>query len=717
MRKLSSILLLLLSNGIIVGGNLSSPAPVIEELKIFNKVVRVGDSSEILSEPIEYTESIELKSMQNSFTIEFGTSNPSSEEDTFAYMLEGFDHEWIYTSGHRVSYTNLAPGEYRFLLRAASAAGVWGEQTTSLEIRVLPKWYRTTLSIGLFALLVIGVIIFFLRLLSIRNKMRSNLELERRDKQRQAELHQMKIQFYINMSHELRTPLTLILAPLQELISRARDSWSLEQFSYINKNAKRLNHIVNQLMDYRRAELGVFSLRVKRENLYEKTLQNFLYYDKYAQKREIDYNLYSDIQNELVLFDSNYIDLIINNLLSNAFKFTKNGDRIYIKLNRLSDSIVLEVSDTGVGIPKSQQEKIFDRFSQFSSEHQGSGVGISLVQRLVELHHGTIRLESEQDKGTSFFITIPQDESLYSAEELAADSTEELPDSDNQYTINSREMHLENIEYCLEDEESKLKDEQGKRGTILIVDDSTDIRHFIAKGLNDTYNIIEASNGAEALEIVNSRPIDLVLTDAVMPIMGGIELCRRIKQNAKTYHIPIYIISAKGEQSDHIEGLKAGADDYISKPFSMTRLASKIQNTLRTRRRAFENYSNSMSINPKNITSNIQEEEWLNRAIQVVNDNIDNVEFSTEDFATEMNVSRSNLHLKLKAITGQGAVDFIHKVRFGRACELLLEGRYSVSEISYMVGYNTPSYFASRFKKYLGCSPSEYVKKFNVSSD
>ena len=253
--------------------------------------------------------------------------------------------------------------------------------------------------------------------------------------------------------------------------------------------------------------------------------------------------------------------------------------------------------------------------------------------------------------------------------------------------------------------------EADKKGTILVVEDNVELRDYLVGGLSDLFDVIVAGNGQEALDLLRDKEVDLIVSDVMMPVMDGVKMCKHLKQNLRTCHIPVYLLSAKADVKYQLEGLKVGADDYLPKPFSMSVLKAKIQNSLRTRRRAFDRYSNSTDVEPEKIAMNSLDEDLLRKAIEVVERNMDNVEFSTEQFAREMNMSRSNLHLKLKAITGKSAIDFIHKIRFGRACQLLKEGKYSVSEISYMVGYNTPSYFAARFKKYMGCLPTEYIKK------
>ena len=536
--------------------------------------------------------------------------------------------------------------------------------------------------------------------------MQTEIRMERLDKERREEISQMKIRFYINISHELRTPLTLIVAPLQELLSGVAGHWEREKLLYIQRNTKRLLHLVNQLMDYRRAELGIFELKPIYANAYKRVLSNFLNYESLAKRKDIDYNFYSELQDDEVLFDGTYLDLIINNLLSNAFKYTEEGESISVKLYRENKYIVLQVIDTGVGIPDDKQQKIFERFYQMENGHEGSGIGLSLVQRLVELHHGQITLVSEVGKGSTFSIYIPQDKSAYSTEELLGGSRE--PEEQRVYSTNAHDVYVDDTEIVELD--SSEREESGKHGTILIVEDNEELRQYLSNGLSVQFNLIEAENGQKALELLKDNDVDLILSDVMMPIMDGIKLCKLIKQNLRTCHIPVYLLSAKVDIKYQLKGLQVGADDYIPKPFSMEVLVAKILNMLRTRYRIFERYSKTLEIEPEKITNNVMDEEVLKKAIAIVEKNMSNVEFSTEQFASEMNMSRSNLHLKLKAITGKSAIDFIHRIRFNRACQLLKEGKYTVSEISFMVGYNTPSYFAARFKKYIGCLPTEYGK-------
>lgn len=580
------------------------------------------------------------------------------------------------------------------------------QPATVLIINVLPVWYKTWWANFLFMSCFIALIVFIFRFFWMRKSMKAKLEMERRDKEHQEEINQMKMRFFINISHELRTPLTLILAPLQEVISQISDRWTRNQLEYIQRNANRLLHLVNQLMDYRRAELGVFELKAKKDNAHQLIQDNFLFYEKLARHKKITYSLQSEVEDKEVLFDANYLELIVNNLLSNAFKYTESGQSITVSLKEVNQELLLQVSDTGIGIPINKQGKIFERFYQIESEHVGSGIGLSLVQRLVELHHGRIELESEEGKGSTFSVYIPQDTSLYKPTELA--SKDDNPDNEQVYSTNAKEMYFIDTE---KKENETIPADPKRHGTLLLVEDNDEIRNYLNAHLSTQFNVLKVGNGAEALETLKEQDVDIILTDVMMPIMDGIKLCKLVKQNIRTCHVPVIMLSAKGEAKDQMEGLQTGADDYIPKPFSLPILTAKIQNMIRTRRRMQEHYSKSLEVEPEKITFNAMDEELLKRAVAIVEKNMDNISFSTDEFAKEMNMSRSNLHLKMKAITGESTIEFIRKIRFNEATKLLKDGRYTIAEVSSMVGFNTPSYFATSFKKYFGCLPTEYIKK------
>lgn len=684
-----------------------SPNPIISGLWMEAHKIEPGDGSGILDTDISMTGGIVLNPKQNTFSISYTVPNfLSGKRDSFAYRMEGFEKEWHYVEGKRnVTYSNLPAGRYVFQLKAANNDGVWNQTPTELEILIRPWWYKTVLAKIFFGLALVAAVLVAMRFFVERTKMKNRLILDAQEKEQQEELHQMKMRFFINVSHELRTPLTLILNPLQELITRENDTWKRKYLKYIEKNAQRLLHLVNQLMEYRRAELGVFKLRVRGENAHKIIRENWMFYEKLAQNRKIKYTLLSELEGKNIYVDGQYLELILNNLLSNAFKYTESG-HIDVHAYLDGENMVLEVSDSGVGIAADKQEKIFERFYQVDDKHIGSGIGLSLVHRLVELHHGTVSIDSQEGVGSVFTITFPQNLSLYAEDELiSGEATEGLKASIKEVFINDFDP----------EEEIDLSSTEETRGKLLVAEKNDEVRHYMRDVLSKMFEVKTVRNGQEALEYLNESPVDLVIADYVMPVMGGDKLCAHIKQNIATSHIPVIIVSARTDTKDQLEALKSGADAYIFKPFSMSVLIVRIQNMLRTSMRISDRASKSMDISPEKISFNAMDEQLLNRAIEVVGENLDNVDFSTEEFAQAMNMSRSNLHLKLKALTGESALDFIRKVRFKEACKLLKDGRYSIAEISDKVGFSTPSYFATSFKKHMGCLPTEYVKQHHNS--
>ena len=682
-----------------------TPAPWITGIQVFNKDVRPMDGSGILEKNIMDAERIILKHYQNSLTLEFSVPNYlSGGHNTFAYMLDGYDKEWYEVKDKRsVSYSNLPHGEYVFKVKAANNDGKWNDTATKIRIRIKPIWYKTAAALIFFSILTILLFIALYTFIVERKERESRFELEKQEKAHQEDIHQMKMRFFINISHEMRTPLTLIINPLQELIGKSTDSWMRKQLKYCERNAKRLLHLVNQLMDYRRAELGVFKLRVRQENVHKIIKENWSFYEKLAQSKKIRYSLLSDVEGKSLYIDGQYLELILNNLLSNAFKYTDKGS-ITVNVFEKEERLRIEVSDTGTGIPADQRDRIFERFYQVDNEHIGSGIGLSLVQRLVELHHGSISLQSEVNQGSTFTVELPSSATAYTEEEFEDGNNQEVR------STNTPDMYMLDSEKHIEEEGNS---DTKKRGKLLIAEDDEEIRAYMNEELSKLFDITLAKNGEEALQLLKENEPDIVLTDMMMPVMDGMKLCTQIKQNINTGHIPVIMLSAKTDSKDELEAFKTGADAYIQKPFSMAMLIARIQNTLRTRHRLQDKVTKSMDISPEKISFNVMDEMILNKAISIVEQNMDNAEFSTEEFAKAMNMSRSNLHLKLKALTGESALDFIRKIRFKEACRLLKDGRYSISEISDMVGFNTPSYFATCFKKYIGCLPTEYIKKNN----
>lgn len=677
--------------------------PKIIKIQVSNKEVSPFDETGILTDNILNTKKIRLTPKQSNIGFEFVASNYlSGKHNLFAYKLEGLDKEWNYTSKNRfVTYSNLQSGKYTFIVKAANSDGKWSDNHAHLAITVLPNWWQTWWAILLFSIIAISIVYALYYFLHQRRLMEKQLAIEHLEREKTAEVNQMKMRFFINISHEFKTPLTLILSPLQELIERTNSKWESAQLQFIQKNANKLMHLVNQLMDYRRAELGVFELKAKNTIPKKTVFETFILFEKLARQKNIQYNIEYQPEDREFLIDLNYLEMVLSNLLSNAFKFTPENGTISVRVEEDVNYLILEVEDNGRGISKEKLPFIFDRYYQEDNSSIGSGIGLSLVKKLMELHHGYVSVKSEVKKGSLFSAFFPQDEELYAPEEI--DTKESQHNSKHK-----------NIDFLIDENTEKSTDAaaiSSQKGTLLIVEDDNDILNYLKERMSESYRIITAGDGEEALEKVNENEIDLILTDVMMAKMDGIKLCKTIKKNIRTCHIPVIMLSAKANISDLLKGFEVGADDYFPKPFTYSVLNAKIQNMLKSRTIIKEYYSNSSEIEPEKVTFNQLDKELLTKARKIVMDNLDNSGFSADLFSSEMGMSRSSLHLKLKAITGESTIDFIRKIRFNEAAKLLLDGRYNVAEVSAKVGFNSPSYFATSFKKYFGYLPTDYIKK------
>ena len=695
-----------------------SPSPLINQLTVFNKIVTPNDNTKILEQIIELSRSIKIPPQFNVFGLEFVVPNfLAGTKNSYSYMLEGFDKEWYTTERNSVSYSNLAPGKYLFRVKASNNNGRWSLNETQLEIEVLPYWYNTWLAKLLFFSLIIGIVIFLIRFYLSRQILSKELEFERVNNERVKEIDQAKIRFFVNVSHEFRTPLTLILSPVREMLERGvkEYKWVQHQLGLIERNAERMLHLVNQALDYRKTELGAMPLHVKHLELEPFIKKSYELFTQLAEKKDTEYIFNSTVSDQKVYVDPNYLERILTNLLSNAFKYSPNGGTITLNLSIKGNNTCIEVEDTGYGISKEKFDRIFDRFYQEDDNTQGTGIGLSLVKNLVEKHRGGITLDSEVSKGSKFTVLLPAMKESYEESELSPKIENEIIDhviikngKEEKITYENQDSSLDNgeaNEIIIENEEYVVKKK------IILVEDDEEIRNYLAGHLSDKYNVLEAENGKIAWEILQQEDeIQLILSDLMMPLLDGLTLCKMVKQNIHYCHIPFILLTAKNEVEHQLKGLKVGADDYMGKPFIYSIVEAKISNVFKQHQRIIRKYANSVEINTQELASTGLDEEFLSKAMFIIEKHMDNEDFSVEDFSSEMCMSRSGLHLKLKAITGESARDFIRKVKLNHACKLLKEGKYNLTEISELIGF-TPAYFSTAFKKYTGYMPSEYLKK------
>lgn len=649
------------------------------------------------------------------FRITFSVINYlSNSRNKFAYKLEGYDSDWIYDvwAGSRgVNYWNLSPGRYIFKVKACSDSGQWSETPAEFFIDILPMWYQTWWAKTLFFFFILSVLVFIFYFFIVRAKMRMQVQIEHIERNKIEEISQEKVRFYINMSHELRTPLSLILAPLEELLGEKNsfEPGIQQKLSYVYKNGQRLLHIVNQLLDFRKAESGTLPINIVSGPVESMSMNVFNLFKENARKRDINFHFSSDLKDELLPVDRMYLETILMNLLSNAFKFTPDGGEISLSLWKKETAYGFTIRDNGIGIPIEKLSRIFERFYQVDDNQKGSGIGLSLVKLLVDKHRGTIEVVSETGKFTEFKVTLPADIQVFPAEEQRQDKeaslslSEPIPSLDVSY--------MEEIMLPSADLEKQESGEEEGRATILLVDDNKEMVDYLKNNFKSEYITLIAGSGEEALEMMKEQKVDLILSDVMMPGIDGIKLCEIVKKNMQTCHIPVILLSAKGSLEAQTAGIQAGADDYIPKPFSMYLLKGKINNILKARQRLRYYYSSTIDIDAAKMTSNKLDEEFITKAIQTVEENISDEDFTADDLAEKLFMSRSSLYYKMNSISGEPPANFIRRIRFNMACKLLLDGHYSISEVSAMVGFASRSYFSTSFKKYMGCLPSDYVKK------
>ena len=649
------------------------------------------------------------------FRVAFSVINYlSGKRNVFAYKLEGFDDDWMYSTQVRsrgAIYSNLPPGDYIFKVKACNDNGQWSETPTECFVHILPMWYQTWWAKTIFVLLIVGILVFIVYFFIARAKMKMQVQIEHIERTKIEELGQEKVRFYINMSHELRTPLSLILAPLEELLEEKNGFEPVVQqkLSYVYKNGQKLLHIVNQLLDFRRAESGTLPINVALAPVETLAMNVYSLFQENARKRNITLHFHSEIKDEMLPVDKMYLETMLMNLLSNAFKFTPNGGEISLTLWRKDTTYGFIVRDSGIGIPAEKLSRIFERFYQVDDNRKGSGIGLALVKSLVDKHRGTITVNSEAGKFTEFTIALPVDIHQFPQEEQR--QGEETPLSLKESVSPLDEAFVEEIPTVVEENGEQEEANTEGKFTLLLVDDNKEMVDYLKNNFKPKYITLTAGNGEEALAIMKEQKVDLVLSDVMMPGIDGIKLCEIIKKNMQTCHIPVILLSAKGSVEAQTAGIQGGADDYIPKPFSMSLLKGKIKNILKAKQRLRYYYSNTIDIDAAKMTSNTLDEEFMTKAIKIVEESIDNEDFTADDLADKLYMSRSSLYLKMNSVSGEPPANFIRRIRFNKACKLLLEGRYSVSEVSGMVGFSSPSYFSTSFKKYVGCLPSDYVKR------
>jgi signal transduction histidine kinase/ligand-binding sensor domain-containing protein/DNA-binding response OmpR family regulator len=681
---------------------------VLTDFQIFNQSISAGEKSP-LTKNISIAKEVVLSYNQNVFSIEFAALDYNSPQSIqYSYMMEGFDKDWIESGSRRfVTYTNLSSGTYKFKVKSTNADGIWNDKITELVVIIKSPWWATNWAFVIYVLIIIIGLYAIRRFELNRTKLKSILRMQEYEAIKQKEVDETKSRFFANLSHEFRTPLMLIKGPLEQLLNDESNKKNIDRYEMIHRNTENLQSLIDQLLELTQLESASIPVKAIKENLISVLRGLLSSFESLADDKKIKLAFNSKYDLLPAWIDKDKLEKIINNLLSNAFKFTPDNGSISVNINKVSidenEYAEIIVSDTGIGIPTAKLDRIFDRFYQVDDSNQrsfgGSGIGLALVKELIDLHKWKIKVSSEINKGTEFTIHIPlQDNYLDEDQKVKSDLRIDVE-------------KLKNISESIEEDDSeKLSEEilDITKPTILIVEDSKDVRLYLNDLLNNKYHLYEASNGKEGITIAQEKIPDIIISDVMMPEMGGMEFCSLIKSDFLTSHIPVIMLTAKASGESKIQGLETGADDYLTKPFNSKELFVRVKNLLDQRKRLREKFSKEINPKSKTVTTNPLDEEFLQKAFNLAIENLDNSNFDSETFAKEMFLSRMQLYRKLQAITGQTPGDFIRTFRLKRAAQLLKEKRLSITQISFEVGYNSPSQFTRAFTKQFNCTPTEY---------
>ena len=724
------------------------PPLVFSKLLIANEDV-VPDEKNILKESLDDTRELQLSHEENIFTIRFAAldyTEPAGIQ--YAYILEGFEKSWNYVGKQRTAtYTNLPKGHYVFKVRATNADGVWTDNMRLLDIEVLPSFWETPFAYFLYVLFVLLIIITAVYILFTIYRLKHEVVVEQH-------MTDMKLRFFTDISHELRTPLTLISGPVEYVLEHTQlPADAREQLQVVERNTNRMLRLINQILDFRKIQNKKMKMQVQRVNVVAFTRKIMENFDSVAEEHHIDF-LFETEKPELYLWvDVDKYEKIIFNLLSNAFKYTPNGKMIKDFIHEDEETVSIGVQDQGIGIAENKKKSIFVRFENLVDKNlfnqASTGIGLSLVKELVEMHKATISVDSRLGEGSCFKVDFLKGKEHYDKEtEFILEDAEapvrmgQVVDIANS-SIQSETLipdDSEKIEAVYEEDTAK---EENSKELMLLVEDNQELREFLRSIFTPMYRVVEAADGREGANKALKYLPDIIISDVMMPEKDGIEMTRELRADMTTSHIPIILLTAKTTIESKLEGLEYGADDYITKPFSATYLQARVENLLMQRKKLQSFYRDSlMHINistgqeevpvatdmpsaeedvsetpPTTLEMSPNDRKFMDKLVELMEQNMDNGELVVDDLVRELAVSRSVFFKKLKTLTGLAPIEFIKEMRIKRATQLIETGEFNMTQISYMVGINDPRYFSKCFKAQFGVAPSVYQRGVNSEGD
>ncbi len=678
------------------------PEIIFTTLRVNNEVIQYKTGNPILDENFNYASSIKLTHREDFFSTQFVSNDFLGKLNVkYKYILEGYQDEWIELQNrNEINFAALSPGTYTLKVIASRDNQHWSEPK-ALTITLSGSPWLSAWALFFYVVVLVAIIVYLVQSNNYKLRLQNKLEIARIDREKEMELTEAKLNFFTNISHEFRSPLSLIVGPIKELLDIQNLPAKVNKnLHYIDKNTNRLLNLINQLLDFRKADHGLLKLSVSQGNFVRFSREVFLYFKEAAKAKGVAYDFKSYHDDILFPFDRNKMEIVLCNILSNAIKYTESGDAIVMEIDKDAEFCVIAIMDTGIGIRAEDMEKIFDRFFQIKSANSarmvGSGIGLSFSKKIIELHHGSISVESKPGEGSTFIIKLAMDPKLYRG-------------SFNEHFMTSDDMNGYNtIELPEKVENLSL---EAKEHTILVIDDNVEILAYLKDILSDDYNIIQADNGDLGYQKASSDIPDLIVSDIMMPGKDGITLCKELKSQLTTSHIPIILLTARTSTVFEIEGLKTGADDYVSKPFNAKVIRARIESLLENREKIRAHFLNKVRFEP--TAASIEhdadtENTFIHQAILLVENNLDNPSFGIDQMVDELCMSQSTLYRKIKSLTGLSLTAFIRSIRLKKSAQLILSSDLNLNQIAYEVGFNDYKYFKNSFKKQFNCVPSKY---------
>ncbi|GGD27342.1 hybrid sensor histidine kinase/response regulator [Hyunsoonleella pacifica] len=691
-----------------------APQVIITDFKIKNNSIDVNEDQNILETALSYTRDIELVYNQGNFSLMFAMPNfINSSSNSYLYRLQGLENDWVETSTNVASYTIQKSGNYKFEVKGVNSDGVINEIPTTLNIVVKPAPWATWWAYSLYGLLIIGTLYYLYNTLKSKTKLKHQLELEHVKTEQIEEINKSKLEFFTNISHEFRTPLTLILGSLQQVLDDYQGSSKMfKKLKVVESSSNQLLKLINRLMDFRKYENRVMKLEVAKGDIVNFVEEIYLSFSEYAKEKKHTYNFSTSAKVIDLYFDNAKLERVFYNLISNAFKYTPNGGEISVEIEDHEKLVLILIKDTGIGIPAQFRSKVFDRFFEISkhklnNEHnQGTGIGLSIVKSIIDLHKGTIYI-SEQTKttGTVFTLELPKGKTHLKSSEIVEDFKQ-----GEDVSYYQSQLKAINISHLDENFFNEIPSQH--KASILVVEDNKELRTFIRNLLSSYYNVFEAGNGKEGYKMAIKHQVDLIISDVVMPITSGTELCAMIKEDIRTSHIPVILLTTRSALVYKLEGLETGADDYISKPFNLKEFKLRISNILASNQRLKDKINANEILKPEDMVMSSMDEELYKKALNIVEKNLGNDTFDIPYFCEELGVSKSVLYIKVKAWTDFTPKQFIVHLRLKYAAQLLEQGKMNINEVSRKAGFKNQKYFAKIFKNKFGKTPSDYAQSF-----